>query len=251
VQGVTEFLPVSSKGHLVLAESLLGLATPGVMVEVLLHVATLTAVVIVYRTRIWDLLRHGASGDGASWRYVGMLALATLPAGVVGITFQRTIERAFDSVLITGIGFLATGTILWSTRRAQDRGGDAELTFGRAWTIGLAQAFAILPGVSRSGTTVSAGLWSRVDAVRAAEFSFLLSIPVIVGAAILQLPHLSSDVSRVGVGFLVAGFLAALLSGIGAITLLLVLLRRRAFHQFAPYLWLLGTATVGWGVWRG
>ncbi len=110
--------------------------------------------------------------------------------------------------------------------------------------IQAGQAFAILPGISRSGTTVTVAMWLGVDPVRAAEFSFLLAIPVISGAAILQIPDLSRDIALVGVGPLVAGFVAATVSGIAAIRLLIALLRQKAFHRFAPYCWTVGVLTM-------
>jgi len=247
VQGLTEFLPVSSSGHLVLAESLLGLRTPGVFVEVAVHVATLVAVAVVYWQRIAQLLVGMARGDGGAWRSVGLLVLASIPAAVVGLLFKDWFERTFDSLIVVGFDFLLTGTILWSTRlvRPGDRG---EPTAGGAVTIGLTQALAILPGISRSGSTVAAGMWVGVDPVRAAEFSFLMAMPAIAGAAVLELPNLASGTASVGVVPLGLSFVTALTAGIFAIRFLVRLLARRAFHRFAPYCWLLGGAPLGWAL---
>jgi len=247
VQGLTEFLPVSSSGHLVVAEALLGLRTPGVFVEVTVHVATLFAVVIVYRERLAGLAVGVVRGGRAAWRYVGLLALASVPAAVVGLLFQDWFERTFDSLHVVGVGFLVTGTALWSTRlvRPSDQG---EPEPGGALAIGLAQALAILPGVSRSGSTVTAGMWVGVDPVRAAEFSFLMALPAIAGAAVLQIPEMADGAASVGVVPLGVSFLAALSSGVFAIRLLVRLLARRAFHRFAPYCWVLGGATLGWAL---
>jgi len=250
VQGLTEFLPISSSGHLVVAETAIGLTTPGVVVEVVLHVATLLAVTIVYRARIIELVRGILEGRRAAWQYVGLLALGSIPAGVVGFLFADLFERAFDSLLAVGCNFLVTGTVLWGTRWARGGGRRERPTPAGAGGIGLAQALAILPGISRSGTTVAAGLWLRLTPERAAEFSFLLAIPAIAGAAVLQLGELSPGMVTVGWVPLAASFVAALVSGVFAIRFLVLLLRRGAFHRFAPYCWGIGVATVWWALVR-
>ncbi len=247
VQGLTEFLPVSSSGHLVVAQALLDVQMPGVFVEVVLHVATLLAVTLVYRARIVALARGALAGDGGSWRFIGLLVIATIPAVVVGWFLRDVIARGFESLLVVGIGFLITGTILWSARWART-GAQTEPNARGAALIGLGQALAILPGISRSGTTVAAAMWLRLDGVRAAEFSFLMAIPAIAGAAVLQLRHLSTDALNVGVVPLGVSFLSALVAGVVAIRLLVRLLARGAFHRFAPYCWLLGVGTVLWVV---
>ena len=247
VQGLTEFLPVSSSGHLVVAEAALGLHTPGVFVEVAVHVATLAAVAIVYWRRLAELVVGVARGDREAWRYVGLLLLASVPAGVVGVLFKDWFESTFDSLVIVGVDFLLTGAILWSTRYVRAPVRDVP-SAPSALGIGIAQACAILPGVSRSGSTVAAGMWLGVDAVKAAEFSFLMSMPAIAGAAVLQIPDLTSGTASAGIGALAVSFVAAMVSGAAAIWMLLRLLERRAFHRFAPYCWVLGVATLVWAL---
>lgn len=246
VQGLTEFLPVSSSGHLVVAEAALGLRTPGVIVEVALHVATLAAVAIAYAARLRELVVGMARGAGGAWRFVALLALASLPAGIVGVLFQDFFEAAFDSVTIVGVNFLVTGGILWVAGRHRP-GARSEPGPGGALGIGVAQALAILPGISRSGTTVAAGIWAGVDPVRAAEFSFLMSMPAIAGAAVLQIPELAAGGgAAVPAGPLLLSAAAALVSGVIAIRLLVRVLARRAFHRFAPYCWAIGLVTLTW-----
>ena len=248
VQGLTEFLPVSSSGHLVVAERVLGVARQGVVVEVALHVATLVAVLVVYRGRIWGVLAGLTRKDGGSWRYVGLLALATIPAGLAGVLLGDWFERAFTSLAVVGVDFLLTGAILWSTRGPAARAGLSEPSWGAAGGIGLAQAFAIMPGISRSGSTVAAALWAGVRPAQAAEFSFLMSIPVIAGAAVLELPKLATEAPGVALVPLSVACVAALFAGIAAIKLLVVLLERGAFHRFAPYCWALGAGTLAWAL---
>ncbi len=244
VQGLTEFLPISSSGHLVVVEAALGITTPGVVIEVVLHVATLLAVVIVYRKVLWRLAGGAVVGDRAAWRYIALLAIGTVPAALAGLFLQEWFERTFQSLLLVGLNFLVTGTVLWSTRgRVRHAERHLPSTKG-AFGIGMAQALAILPGISRSGTTVAAALWLGVDPVRAAEFSFLLAVPVIAGAAVLQVPNLSGGLASGGALPVAAGFLAALVSGVAAIRLLIFLLRNKAFHRFAPYCWGIGAITI-------
>lgn len=248
IQGLTEFLPVSSSGHLVVAEQVLGVPPHGVVVEVALHVSTLAAVLLVYRARIGELLRGIAERGDAAWRYIGLLVVATIPAGLAGVLLGHWFERAFGSLLAVGVDFMITGAILWSTRRVSERAQLAEPSWRGAGGIGLAQAVAILPGVSRSGSTVAAALWAGVRPARAAEFSFLLSVPVIAGAAVLELPKLSAGVERVGMGPLILSCVTALLGGIVAIKVLVRVLERGAFYRFAPYCWLIGAGTILWAL---
>lgn len=244
VQGFTEFLPISSSGHLVVVEAALGITTPGVVIEVVLHVATLLAVVIVYRKVLWRLAAGAVAGDHTAWRYIGLLAIGTVPAALAGLFLEEWFEQTFQSLLLVGLNFLITGTVLWSTRgRVRDAEGPSPSTKG-AFGIGVAQAVAILPGISRSGTTVAAAIWLGVDPVRAAEFSFLLAVPAIAGAAVLQIPNLSSGLASAGALPVAAGFLAALVSGVVAIRLLIFILRNKVFHRFAPYCWGIGAITI-------
>ena len=248
VQGLTEFLPISSSGHLALAEAALGLKTPGLVVEVALHVATLLAVFIAFRERLMDLARGAIRRDPGAWRYIGLLVLATIPAAVVGVLFGDFFKQAFGSLVEVGIEFILTGAILWSTRWVGPPKPGGRLTAVNATLIGAAQAAAILPAISRSGTTVAAGMWLGMDPVRAGEFSFLLSIPAIGGAAVLELPKLAGATGQVGVAPLALGFIVSLVTGVLSIRWLVTLLRRRAFHWFAPYCWAIGALTLGWAV---
>jgi len=250
VQGLTEFLPISSSGHLVVAQAAVGLSVPGVIVEVTLHVATVLAVVIVYKQKLWELMSGMLSGDRDAWTYVRLLILGSIPAGLVGVLFASWFERAFDSLLMVGLDFLVTALILWSTKWADTSRLRERPTAPAAFAIGCAQALAVMPGISRSGTTISAAVWLRVNPVRAAEYSFLLAVPAIAGAAALHIPDVASGAVRaVGTGPLIAGFLASLASGVLAIRLLVLLLSRRTFHRFAPYCFVLGTFTVVWALW--
>jgi len=243
VQGITEFLPVSSSGHLVMAQTFLGVPSPGVFLEVALHVATLISVMAVYRAKLWELLLGTARRDRDALRYVGLLIIATLPVVVIGLLLRDSIESAFDTPYVTGFSLLLTGAILYSTSWALKKTATDEPTTRHAVIMGFAQCLALLPGVSRSGSTIAAGLWVGLKGERAAEFSFLMSIPAIAGAAVLQI----SDVGATTIdGPLIAGFIASLVSGIAAIVALVWLVRRQGFHHFAWYVWAVGLFFLGY-----
>lgn len=249
VQGLTEFLPVSSSGHLRVLEVVTGVHTPGVFVEVALHVATLGSVLVVYGPRLWAIALGVAARRPADLRTAGLLVLASLPAGLVGVLFHRQVEAAASLVLV-GAGFLLTGFMNWSTRRLA--GGVPQPGVGAAVGIGFAQALAaVFRGVSRSGSTVCAALWAGLRPVAAAEFSFLLAVPVIAGAAVLEGRHMAVNVAAVGAVPLVVSFALAFASGIWSIRFLVALLQRGRFYAFAPYNWAIGVLTIAYGLWRG
>lgn len=242
VQGLTEFLPVSSSGHLVLGKALLGIQIPGVFFEVVLHLATLCAVLWVYRRRVGRLLTGALRGDGSSWRYLLLLAVASIPAGLAGTLGRGFLEGMFDRPVVAAAFLLVTGGLVWSVRRTGPAAGAEEPGVVQAAWIGVAQAVAILPGISRSGATVATGAWLGVRVVPLAEFSFLLSVPAIAGAALLQAGEIGGVAAAGGLGPAAVGFVFALGSGILAIRLFVRMLERRTFHAFGIYSWFVGSA---------
>lgn len=243
VQGAAEFLPVSSSGHLVMTQVVLGIEVPGVVFEVAVHVATLLSILTVYRTRVVDLAAGAMSGDGESWRYVGLVVAATIPAGLLGVFAKDRIEALFEDPLVPGVALLVTGAFLWSSRMAVDRAEGARPTWVAAVLIGVAQAFALVPGISRSGATVVAALWLGVEAREAAAFSFLMAVPAIAGAAVLQIPDLqASGLGGLSLAVVLLGSAVAAVVGVLAIRTFVAMLARRSFHFFAPYCWTVGAA---------
>ncbi len=246
LQGLTEYLPVSSSAHLVFGKEFL----PGgeqlsanASLEVLLHVGTLLAVLLYYRQRIGRLLL-GLFGRGhevaAQRRLLGLLVLATLPAVGAGLLLSAHLDPLFGSPYPAAVSLLVTGLILWRSKGMGNQGLEVEnLTAKTALLIGVVQACAIMPGISRSGSTIVAGMALGLSGEAAAAFSFLMSIPAVAGAAVLKLPELqetealpfSSLACAVGVSFVV-GWLA--------LGLLVWITRRGRLHMFAPYCWLLG-----------
>ncbi len=242
VQGLTEFLPVSSSGHLVLGQALLGVRVSGIAFEVAVHLATTVAVLWVYRRRVIDLAAGAVRGDGASWGYIGLLALASVPAAVAGVLGRDFFEAYFERPLVAAALLLATGALVWSVKYSAAEATDERPGPGTALWVGIAQAISILPGISRSGATLAAGTWRGVTATRMAEFSFLLSVPAILGASVLQLGDASADLAANGGMALAIGFVAALFAGIVAIRIFVSMLRHHTFHWFAVYCWAAGGA---------
>lgn len=245
VQGATEFLPVSSSGHLVMGQAVLGVELPGLGFEVALHFATLLSVLIAYRARLGALLVGIAGGDRAQLRYGGLLLLASVPAAVAGAGFGDLFAVLFDSPPVAGVALLVTGCVVWTARGALAREPAGTLRAGSALVVGLAQAAAIVPGISRSGVTVVAALWRGVDAREAAAFSFLLSVPAVGGAALLELPGLAAGAGGdapggVSPAVLGGAAVAACGTGVAAIGVFRAMLDKRSLHRFAPYLWAAG-----------
>lgn len=241
VQGLTEFLPVSSSGHLVLGQALLGIRMPGVTFEVTVHLATLCAVLWVYRGRVGSLASGALRGERASWTYIGLLVLASLPAGIVGMLARDWFVAAFGRPVFAACLLIVTGFIVYSVRLTSARAEAPTPSAGQSVWIGIAQAAAILPGISRSGATVAMGTWRGVDAVAVAEFSFLMSVPAILGAGLLQLRD-AGGAGGPGSAVLGAGFVAALVAGVMAIRLFVRMLETGAFYRFAWYCWAAGSA---------
>jgi undecaprenyl-diphosphatase len=243
VQGLTEFLPVSSSGHLVLLQQLFGVVQEGILFEVVLHVATLGSVLVFYRKRVASLLVGAVRGDPDAWRYGLKLGVATVPAVLAVLLVGDFLEAQYESATTAGVCLLVTGGILWTTRYTLPNAHSQEPSWVAAFLIGCAQAFAILPGISRSGSTVAAALALGVAPAAAAEFSFMMSIVAIVGAAVRMAPELSAVPADQGAPLLLGGAVA-LVSGVAAIWLFVRLLRSQAFYHFAWYAWAAGALAL-------
>ncbi len=244
LQGLTEFLPVSSSGHLALAESFFGIESPGVAFEVFVHFGTALAVICFFRRRIVAivvavisfLLRREHDADEAR---LGLhLLIGTVPAGFIGYFLADRVESAFGNPALVSVLLIVTGCILWATRWLPE-GSKQRGSWKDALAIGSAQALAILPGISRSGSTIAAGLSVGLTRRAAAEFAFLLSVPVILGATAASLGDAAhaADVPRAAVA---AGTVAAFLAAIPAIVLLLRVVAAGRFPRFAWYCWAVG-----------
>jgi undecaprenyl-diphosphatase len=266
VQGLTEFLPVSSSGHLVLFrlifEKLRGVkfSGPPLLFDTMVHVGTLAAVFIVLRKDIWGLIRRPVQA------LTGYLIIGTLPAVVFALAFKDTIEKAFDSGRFLGFAFLVTSALLLTAELLSRRfdgpdgagrpGKKENMNWLDALIIGLLQGVAITPGISRSGATLSGALSRRLSRDFAARFSFLLSIPAILGALVLQLKELAdrtgletaaeAGAGETGIGLLpvLAGTVAAAVVGFFSIRLMLKIVRERSLFGFAMYTAILGALAL-------
>jgi len=241
IQGVTEFLPISSSGHLVIFQSFLEVSE-GLTLDVFLHFGTLLAVVIVFREDIAGMITLRAKYKKLTYYVI----LGSVPAGVIGILFEDVFEELFSTVTVVGFALLVTGALLWISDRMKDEERNLkDMKLSDAVVVGLAQAFAIIPGISRSGSTIVGGLFKGLNRQLAAKFSFLLSVPVIAGATLLK----TRDLVTVGLGNitlmeLIVGTLSAAIAGYFSIKLLLKLINQEKLSIFAYYCWALGLGII-------
>jgi undecaprenyl-diphosphatase len=245
VQGLTEFIPISSSGHLVLVPEALGWDQPGLTFDVMLHAASLIALLIYFSGELIDLTRGVLGGDRDSRRIVMLLAIGTVPAGLAGVLFADYFEEQFTHASAAAIQLVITAVILvaaeqalrFHERKTADAGEDLrsmeDLRLPDAIAIGIAQAISILPGISRSGSTIGAGLALGVERDDSARFAFLLAIPALVGATIVKLPDMGTG--SLGFGSAVVGFTASLLTSYGAIWGLIRYLKTNTLYPFAAY----------------
>jgi len=242
VQGLTEFLPVSSSGHLVVAQRLLGVREPGITLEVWLHMGTLISILVFYRSVILDLIRGVCKRERKSLLMVGAILVSTIPAAVFYFFAHNFVDKIYESSHVTGGFLLFTGLVLIGQRWV--RCSEGEVTIPRAFVTGLAQALALLPGVSRSGMTISAARASGICPVKAAEFSFLMVIPLLVGAAAMDLMKVDSSAKGLCPGILFIGVLISGVVGYLALTALVRILKGGRFWMFGIYCVAVGVLTV-------
>jgi len=234
VQGLTEFLPVSSSGHLVIFQKLFNLTEPPVLFDILVHVGTLGAVIIYFRKELVKI----------SQKTIWLIIVGTIPAAIVGLSLQNYVVQIFNSLKLVGITLLITsGLLLLSKQFKSLKRRFSHLKWSDALFVGCFQALAILPGISRSGATIVSGLWRKFDRKTAFQFSFYLAIPAIFGALVLQIPDLIySPCGYLGQGIL--GMLVAGLVGYGALKILEKVLLSARFWLFGIYCLVLGIAVL-------
>ena len=250
VQGLTEFLPVSSSGHLVLAEYLLGIKRSNVGFELILHLGSLLAILIFFRRDIGRILMSllpaqkapmlADNFDGRRWLL--MMILACIPTAIIGVVFNDQFEALFGMPHVDAFMLWITGLILILSDRVKVNnvlGPNQKIRVHQALIVGVAQGISIIPGISRSGATISAGLFSGLNRQTAARFSFLLSIPAILGAGLFEREAIAK-VSALETGPVIAGTLISFLTSFIAINLLLKLIVKRRLWAFAVYLFFIG-----------
>ncbi|MDY6792520.1 MAG: undecaprenyl-diphosphate phosphatase [Thermodesulfobacteriota bacterium] len=261
IQGLTEFLPVSSSGHLVLFQNLLGFKEPELLLDISLHVGTLIAVCIVFFHEIKTIsitlirlpgLAKAAGGYKPLYarneqvRMTALIVMGTLPTALLGILFHQVADQIFGAVWIVGIMLMVTGLLLWVTRYSSPTGRPiGRVTAKDALVIGLTQGLAILPGISRSGSTISVALFMGVDREVAGRYSFLLSIPAILGALIVGMDS-SIGHTSISIKVIVTGTVSAAVIGYISLKLLLKIVKRGKLYYFAPYCWIVGATALMW-----
>jgi undecaprenyl-diphosphatase len=263
IQGLTEFLPVSSSGHLALAQMIMGVE-PSVTFALGVHAGTALAVLSLYGRDVWGIIvgffRGIANRDGSA-RMALCLILTSIPAAIVGLAASDAVEAAFSSPMFVAIGLLISGVVLWVTggRAASTSGRSARrlvtsrnITYGHALGVGVAQAIAVFPGVSRSGMTISGALGLGFDRTFAAAYSFIASLPVILGAVALWPVSNPDALASLDLPSLAVGAVASFVSGIAAMMVLRSVVQHGKLRRFSYYLWAVGLLVILWetrGLW--
>ena len=264
VQGLAEFLPISSSGHLALLQQFFGVEEDKVLLfAVLLHVGTLVSVFIVYWKDIWELICElgltimdlctgkGLRLDQRPVRKLGVLIIiATIPTGIIGIVGGDFFDSLYNSIIPIGIGLIITGFLLVAAERmGTSRRGLEQMNFRNAFFIGLVQGIAICPGISRSGSTLFGSLICNLERKFAVKFVFLISIPSILGSAVLELPDaIAAGLDPSQIGPILVGMAVAAISGLVAIKTMIKIVSDKKLSWFSWYVWIVGTAVVLYGI---
>ncbi|MBQ9972364.1 MAG: undecaprenyl-diphosphatase UppP [Firmicutes bacterium] len=264
VQGLAEFLPISSSGHLALLQYFFGIKGDDVVTfAVLLHLGTLVSVFIVYWTDIWALIKElgatfkdiftgkGLRVNANPTRRLGfMIIIATIPTGIIGIVGNDLFTSMYSSLISIGVGLLFTGTILiLAERLGRGRKSVKEMKFRDAFIVGMMQGVAIAPGVSRSGSTLVGGLSTGLNREFAVKFAFLISIPSILGSAVLEVPDMLSEGTDMAMMMpILAGVIVSAISGLVAIKAMIKLVTGKKLYYFSYYTWIVGIAVILYAV---
>jgi undecaprenyl-diphosphatase len=255
LQGLTEFLPVSSSGHLVLAQHLLNLHDSQIVAfDIFVHFGTLISIVLVFKKDIVEMLRSilhagttlqlkNAYETKEYFRLTIAILVGSMPAGIIGLLFHRQIQETFTDPKFAAMNIIITGLILFLTRLAKPKKGK-RVGFLSSFIIGIAQAIAILPGISRSGSTMSTALYLKITPVQAARFSFLLSVPVIAGATLLECYQLAQQGTTLGFLPILVGMVISASTGYVAIKFMLKIMEKGKFSLFSYYCLAIGIVGI-------
>lgn len=238
IQGLTEFLPVSSSGHLVLFGNLFGIEE-SLFISILLHVATLLSIVVVFYKDIWQMIRHPFS------KQTTMLVVATIPTCLIVLVLMPIIKQSFAGGLLP-ICFLISAILLLVSEQLSKKKEKKEMTYKTAFIMGIAQGFAVFPGISRSGSTISAGLLSGGEKERVAKFSFLMSIPIIFLSLIMEIYEIATGSLKLQIQILptILAFVSAFVVGIFAIKLMIKLTVKSSLKWFSLYLVIISIVSI-------
>lgn len=248
IQGLTEFLPVSSSGHLVIAQHFIpGFDQPGLAFDIMLHLGTMVAVLLYFRREVGLMLISPLQQGPEARTYrkmLGLIVLASVPTAIIGLGFKDFFEGMFENLQLVALMLLVTGVLLFLSERFRRPGRkEGQLTISDALVVGTVQGLAIIPGISRSGSTISTLLLKGVDGETAARFSFLLALPAVFGAALLSLRDLQ-QVATAEIPMYLVGAGTAFLVGLLSIHCLLAVVRRKRLIGFAIYCWLVGAGLL-------
>lgn len=260
IQGLTEFFPVSSSGHLVIFQQMMGFKEPVLMFDISLHVGTLVAIVLYYFNdiiRIFKSLIRSAScrmgrqagelskAESTDIKMAWLIVAGSLPTAVIGFGFHMISNVLFSSLTIVGISLMITGGILLGTRWVHPgKDSVSDVSIKKALLIGTIQGLAVIPGISRSGSTISAGLFLGVNRETAIRYSFLLSIPAILGALVLQIFTDSAGAGNVSLGIIATGLVTSFIVGYAALSLLVKMVQKGHLYFFTPYCFVLGVVAL-------
>lgn len=255
IQGLTEFLPVSSSGHLELGKYIMGdnaLPEESLMMTVVLHFATALATIVVFRKEIGEILKglFQKNIQSEEGKFVQYIILSMIPAVIVGLAFEEQIEAMFSqNIILVSCMLILTGFLLLFTYKAKEKSG--EISYKNAFLVGVSQAIAIIPGISRSGATISTALYLGINREKAARLSFLMVVPLIFGkmAKDILSGDLSFDSSK-SLPLLLGG-IAAFVTGMGACTLMINIVKKSKLSYFAYYCLLIGAAGLVFSLWYG
>ncbi|GGZ56027.1 undecaprenyl-diphosphate phosphatase [Mesonia mobilis] len=246
IQGLTEFLPVSSSGHLELGKAILGdnsIPEESLMFTVVMHFATALSTIVIFRKDIWEILRGLLQFKwNEQTQFSLKIIISMIPAAIVGVLFEEQLEQLFGgSVLLVGFMLIITALLLWLADKAKNTG--KPVSYSNAFVIGVAQAIALLPGISRSGSTISTSVLLGNDKTKAARFSFLMVVPLILGKIAKDL--LDGELTHTGNSTgLIVGFIAAFVSGLFACTWMISLVRKSKLSYFAIYCLIVGVIAI-------
>jgi len=231
IQGLTEFLPVSSSGHLVILKHWMYLQSEGVVMEVILHFATLLAIIIFFRRKILEY---------ATKEKISLIVVGTIPIALIGVLFKNEIQSLFSNYLLVTVTLSLTGLILFLSRNSKENKENIDLKM--AFIIGVAQAIALTPGISRSGITVATALLLGIKRKKAFEFSFILAIPALLGALIINIPDICE--TTIDIPNLLTGGTSAFLSGLFSLWLFYKIIRNKDLYLFSYYLWFVAAVSL-------
>lgn len=238
IQGITEWLPISSSGHLVLAQHLFGLTQP-LIFDVMLHLGSLIVVFIFFWKEIKELIIGVIRFEKEKLKLLLFIVIATIPIALVGLLLGDLVEKAFNSLIVVGFGLIFTSLLLFFSKYPKKKKG--KLTWGKAAIIGLFQAVAILPGVSRSGSSISSGMMLGIKREDVAKFSFIIFIPAILGATVLELGNLGAVEN---VTAMIIGTIVSAVVGFFSLKLLMNIIKKDRFSWFGVYCFVLGIIVV-------